>query len=252
MAKNELSQKMMDAYMIGDIEEANRIQAQILKEHEERVANSFPKKSKKVNSVIKVNTVLNDDKAPATAVYDFLNKELGKDWWELEIETIHHLLWTKFGIVLSDVNNDKVLAIRHLCNTNMPFYDWYEFNQIALAFGGAIADFTHLRTPSPGMCVNAVKAMMYIRPDQGKEFDPEVQKYIAVVLYENGVYTPPPTISWLIADEMKEIVSEDTRKKWSKINKEFKRLLQGGTPGENEVGIQAKRLVLAEAAGITL
>jgi hypothetical protein len=195
---------------------------------------------------------LNDDNSPATAVYDFLNKAFGADWWEWEFETIEQLLWRNYGVALEDINRDKVWAIRHLCRSDNAFADWFEFNQLALAFSGCIADFEQLRSISPGMIINTVKTLNYIRPDRESFFSNDVIKYICVVLKESGIYTPPPSLIGLIADEMKKIISSDTVAEWDKILKQYRGIV-GQTVNkveDNIIDIQAKRLIKAEASAL--
>jgi len=181
MPRNQYSEDLMDALMSGNIEAAKEIQSKIDAEKDAKFRANFPetaKQIKKDTTVVNFNTVLNDDNSSARKIYDFLEKNIGDDWWEDEIETIDRLIWLKYGSVLSEVNKDKVLALRHLCRNDAAFFDWYEFNQMALSFGGAIADFDFIRKPSPGMIINAVHMLNYVRPDREKQFSIDVLKYI--------------------------------------------------------------------------
>lgn len=207
----------------------------------------------KKNTVIQLNTVLNDENASAIKVYEFLNRSLGTDWWEWEWETIEQILFIRYGVALTDVNRDKILAIRHLCQSDKAFHDWFEFNQLALSFSGAVADFEMLRSPSPGMMINAVKCMNYIRPDRDGYFGEDTLKYICVALYNEGIYIPPPSILLTVKKYMSRIVSDDVKKQWMKILKKYNAIVSGKDKdvAENIVDIQAKRLVNAEAAALT-
>jgi hypothetical protein len=155
----KLSDKISDAYMIGDKNEIDSL----LKEAQERTINA--QKNTRITP-ININNLLNDENSSAIEVYDFMNKSLGEDWWEWEFETIEKMLWVKFGVALEEVNRDKLWAIKHLCNSNRPFLDWHEFNNISLSFSGSIADFEYLKRPTPGMIINAIKAMQYIRSEE--------------------------------------------------------------------------------------
>jgi hypothetical protein len=241
---NKISQSLYEAHMMGDIESANAIKDRM----EELAQNAKPKQN-----VIQFNTVLNDDKSSAKRIYDFLNKELGVDWWEWETETIDHMLWIKFSTALEDINREKVLAIRHLCNNDQPFWDWYEFNQIALAFSGSMADFEFLKKPSPGMIINAVKSMNHIRPDRQGQFNDGVVKYICVMLKDDGIYTPPPSLYNLISDNFKELVSSEMKSLWKKVYDIYhgmvnKRIFDAIEEVEY---IQARRIFSAEAAALS-
>ena len=242
----KLSEQLLDAYMVGDNSEVDRIQDLIHTKHEE----SIPQK--KVNT-IKINSILNNESASASIIYDFLNNVLGEDWWEWEIETLEHMLWIKYGAALTGINKDKVLAIRHTCRSDNPFADWYEFNQVALSFSGSVADFEYLKSPSPGMVISCVKTLNHIRPDRESFFSNDVLKYICIVLLNDGIYTPPPTLAMLIGKYMKEMVSTSTKDKWGEIFRKYKQLISNqniNIEEDNVIDIQAKRLINAEAASI--
>jgi len=227
--------------MIGDKEQIDKIKQEI----DSRFESSRPKKQ---TNVIKVNTVLNDDESPASTIYDFLNKSFGPDWWEWEMETIERMLWIKYGVVLEDINRDKVWAIRHVCRSDGAFSDWFEFNQAALSFSGCIADFESLRNPSPGMVISTVKTLNYIRPDRSSFFSKDVLKYISIILKNDGLYTPPPSLFELIRSPMEEIVSTEVKNKWIDIYKSYKAILKEYPAEFNEsmVNIQARRILRAE------
>lgn len=242
---NKLSKQLMDAYMVGDQDEISRIKSEI----DSRFKESMPKKK---TNIVRVNTILNDDSASAIDVYNFLNEILGNDWWEWEFETLERIIWIRFGVALEDINRDKIWAIKHVCNSDNAFSDWYEFNQIALSFAGCMADFEYLRSPSPGMVICAVKSLNHMRPDRESFFGNNVLKYISIVLKENGIYAPTPSLYEFIGEKMKDIISEDSTKNWSDIFKRYKEYLnnQDIKLNEDEIDIQVKRMIKAEQAAL--
>ena len=242
---NPFSQAIYEASLQGDTVEVDR-----LKEEIEKRALSLNPKPKE--NVVNFNTILNNSKSPARTVYNFLNKEFGNDWWEWEIETLDHMLWLKFSVALENNMRDKVLAIRHLCNSDQPFFDWHEFNQIALSFSGAIADFEMIRKPSPGMVINAVKTMNHIRPERESNFGNDVVKYICVLLKDDGIYCPPASLFALISGAFSELVSDEMKSSWKDILNKYKDIISGTnkTIEETVVDIQARRLVSAEASAL--
>jgi hypothetical protein len=228
--------------MIGDREEIERLKVEIASRHRQ----SMPKKK---NRTIQINTVLNDDNSSASSVYDFLNKSLGEDWWEWEFETLEQMLWIKYGVALENINRDKVWAVRHVCRSDGSFFDWYEFNQSALSFAGSMADFEYLRSPSPGMAISAVKELNHIRPDRKSFFSNDVIKYICIILKNDGIYIPPPSIINLVQKEMESTTSKEVRGNWASIFRRYKQLINGAKNiEENLTDIQAKRLFKAESA----
>ena len=241
-----LSTKLMNAYMVGTEADIAEVKAEIAEFQKARLT---PKKE----NIVKINTVLNDDHASAIRVYDFLNQGLGMDWWEWEPETIEQILFIRYGVALEDVNRDKIMAIKHLCNSDRAFHDWFEFNQLALSFSGVIADFEMLRKPTPGMIISAVKAMNYIRPDRESFFGEDVLKYMAIALIDEGIYIPPPSILLLTKSNMSMLVSGETKAEWVNILKRYNQIVTGEDSEikEDLVDIQARRLVNAEAAALT-
>lgn len=245
MSRNKLSQLLSDAYMIGDKEQIIKIQNEINEQFEA----SRPKKQ---TNVIKINTILNDDNSSAKSVYDFLNRVFGNDWWEWEIETLYRMLWIKYGVALEDINRDKVLAIRHVCRSDGAFNDWFEFNQAALSFSGSIADFEMLRSPSPGMVINAIHTLNYIRPERESFFGKDVIKYICVILKDSGIYISPPSIAFIIQSKMKEFISDEIKALWLKIYNKYEEIVKNKDYklDEDSISIQAKRILNAEASAI--
>jgi hypothetical protein len=239
----KLSEQLMDAYMSGDKDLINTIKSQI----NTRYA------IKRDEKVIQINTILNDDKASPVLVYNFIKKNIGDDWHDLEIETIERLLFVKYAVALEDVNRDKILAIRHVCRSDRFLYDWFEFNQVALSFSGSIADFECLRTPSPGMVINAVKSIRHIKQDVDFEFGDEVIKYICIIMIDNGIYVPPPSLIEIAKDEMKGMVSKEMFSKWGDILKRFVKILKDDNATiieDDSVDIIARRMITAEAAAL--
>jgi len=238
----KLSQQLHDAIVMGDHDRVKEIKGQIVSRQE-------IKKEAQTNT-IKINTVLNDEKASAIKIYDFLNKALGENWWEWEFETIERMLWVKYGTALEETNRDKIFAIRHVCRSDGAFFDWFEFNQVALSFSGSIADFEYLRSPSPGMVINAVKTLNHIRPDRDGVFSNDVLKYMCICLINDGVYSPPPSLVYLIKDKLKEMVDQSTSKNWLNIMRRYNKFKNKNYTevGESVVDIQAKRLLKAEMA----
>lgn len=239
---DKLSEQLRDSIIMDNPQRTEEIKREIASKQEiQKVAQT---------NTIKINTILNDEKVSAIKIYDFLNKTLGENWWEWEFETIERLLWLKHSTALEDINRDKLFAIRHVCRSDGAFSDWFEFNQIALSFAGCIADFEYLRSISPGMVINAVQSLNHIRPDRKSNFSNDVIKYMCICLINEGVYTPPPSLVFIVKDAMKEMVALSTSEKWLSILKrynKFKNKIYSGVD-ESLTDIQAKRLLKAETA----
>jgi hypothetical protein len=246
MSNSNFSQNLYEAIMSGDTDEVIRIKDDL----EKRALSVNPKYKE---SVVNFNTVLNNDQSSAKSIYKFLNKEFGNDWWEWEFETLERMLWLKFSVALEDINRDKIFAIRHLCRSDQAFFDWNEFNQICLSFSGSIADFEMIRKPSPGMVINAVKTMNFIRPERESNFGNDVIKYICILLKDDGIYLPPPSLFEILKDAFSELVSDEMKSIWKDIYKKYRLIVTNEDKNieENEVDIQARRLLSAESSALS-
>jgi len=145
-----------------------------------------------------------------------------------------------------------MLSIRHVCRSDGPFSDWYEFNQVALSFAGAIADFEMLRAPSPGMVINAANVLVQLRPDREAFFSNDVLKYMCITLYDNGIYAPTPSLINLISETMKKFVTTQMVSKWPMISAKVEDIKKDTSTNleETDIDIQATRIVNAEAAAL--
>ena len=243
MTINTLAQSLYEATLQNDTVEVDRIKGEI-----EKRAESLKPRVKE--NIVNFNTVLNNDESSARSIYIFLNKEFGADWWEWEIETLERMLWLKFSVALEDINRDKVFAIRHLCRSDQAFWDWMEFNQVSLALSGSIADFEMIKKPSPGMIINAVKTMNFIRPERESNFGNDTVKYICICLKDDGIYLPAVSLFDMLKDAFSELVSDEMKNQWKDIYAKYKAIVshENETIEETEVDIQARRLIAAEAA----
>lgn len=241
MNEKKLSDRLQDAYMLGD---QDSIAA--LKQEAQVKAEGLQKRSRVVP--LAVNTLLNNENSSVIKINEFLENVFGADWWELEHETIERLLWVKYGTALEDANRDKLWSIKYLLNSQRPFLDWFLFNQITLAFAGVIADFEVLRTPTPGMIINAVSAMKQLRPEE--PFSREVKKYISILLIHEGIYTPPPSLLNLIGEEFESLVKNSNKEEWKAVYNRYKEILESKNVElqETSLDIQARRLLIAEEA----
>lgn len=202
-----------------------------------------------------VNTVsspviFSDQTTPALSIYNFLVKNMGEDWWENEFKTIEQYLKNSFGIELTGPNREKVHALQRLCKSNLSFIDWYEFNILAISLNGGMVDFDSLTQPTPGMVINTVKIMNKIRPNE--KFGEETKKYITLVLIDNGIYTPPPSLVDLVAEYMAIMVTDEVRRDWTNSVKDSFKIMQDplkNTPKEDSSrSIQANRVAKSELA----
>jgi len=234
---NKLSKLYYDAILSGDKGLAEKLKLEI-DEHTkqaQRVSRTSP---------IPINTILGDDNTPAIKIYNFLNERFKDQWHDWEIETLEKLLWIDYGHVLSDVMAEKIQAMKLVLNNQRAFLDWYYFNVVSLSMTGHPADFTAVSSPSPGMAIATMKVMKQIRPEE--QFSRDVKKYVCIILKNDGIYVPPPSVPEL-AEEMEVMVDKSI---WPAVLDRLKQIIDKEDlgDGDNTVDIQARRLLVAEKA----
>lgn len=187
------------------------------------------------------------DYISAIKVFKTLNKFVGDKWYEYEIETIRTLL-ERAGFKNLKANVwDCIMAMKVVINTDFPCEDWDIFVNSALALSGAIADFDELRLPSAGMIISAINVIQYVKPKC--EFSREVKSMICVLLRNDGLILPPPSIIHIINDEMIDQVALTIRKIWVDTYREYNDILSGkDIEPEADYHIQAMRIYKAEMA----
>jgi hypothetical protein len=230
----KIQNEYYNAILMGDKERVSQ-----LKEEMEKKATP-----RKISPIV-INTILGDDDSTPIAIYNFLNEKFKDQWWDWEIETIEKTLWTEYGLVMSDRMAEKIQAIKFVINNQRSMMDWWYFNQAANSITGSPADFTSIKSPSPGMAIAAMRVMKAIRPEE--DFSRDVKKYVCLILIDDGVYTPPPSVPEL-AEEMEGLVADKTI--WPKVLEKMTTIIDKEDLGEedNPIDIQARRLLIVERA----
>lgn len=242
MDLKEKSERYRRAILSGNRPEAARLDSEINAEIRSRY-------TKPARSDRYVSTILSNDDTPALQLYDFLEQRY-PDWWQWDIETVEDVVVRDYARPFDDVVADKIQALKLLCNNQRVFSDWFLFNQFAVAVSGYIADFVDMKYPSPGMVVAAMQIMRKIRPEE--EFGRDVKKMAAIVLKQDGIYTPPPTIFDIVKDEME--VSDEMKALWPRVVSKVLEMVKTrnyGDDSDDVVDIQARRLVNLEKAAAT-
>jgi hypothetical protein len=235
---NKLSTLYYEAILSGDKELAEKTKLEM---------NELSKSAQRVSRVspVQINTVLGDDNTPAIQIYNFLNDRFKDEWWDWEIETLEKVLWRDYGTTLTDSMAEKIQAIKLVLNSQRTFLDWWYFNQVANSMMGSPADFTTIKSPSSGMAIAAMRVMRQIRPEEN--FSRDVKKYVCIILKNDGIYVPPPSVPELV-EEMENIVSN--KEIWPKVLERLGQIINKEDLGDsdNTIDIQARRLLVAEKA----
>jgi hypothetical protein len=122
----------------------------------------------------------------ALMTFDLLGQEC-LDW---SSDTLKTTLERK-GVAISNSAFIKLLAIRPLFTSPVPWRRWEVFNWIATGLAGSAPNFESFETPRVAALIHAVNVMRMIDPK--REFGEEVQKFVATTLKHDGiVYAPAP------------------------------------------------------------
>jgi len=122
-------------------------------------------------------------------LYDVLNTNYNKDWWDWEPETIWKTLAVEQGIETTPEIRDLILALQLSVNTNQPFEHWHIFEKVGNALNGNEVDFRLLQPLELDDASATIQILKKIRPATG--FDEEILAYVAAVAKSSGiVYLP--------------------------------------------------------------
>lgn len=245
MAKDKLSEELMHAIFSGNNELADSIRDKINNKYQNTAKDNTPKY---------VADTFGGSDISIKHIEKNMEQLFGKEWWELEIDTIKQLMTSK-GIKMPPENNwDKIMAVKAVMNSDAPFFDYASFDHVSGPFNGIVNNFQTVTVPSPGMIICTIKSLNHLRPDRDKWFSDEVIDYIIEILLSYGIYAPPPTLYELIGKKMKNKISEDSLNMWKDIYSLYKKYNSGSLSpdeinSEEPANIQAKRLYKAELAG---
>ena len=138
--------------------------------------------------------LLQDPQAHPAALTVLLSQKFGTAWldWEPDV------LWfeiTQDISRISEINRNRVQAVRTLLLTDGFWRAWEIFVPVALALNGTIPSFKTLQVPSLGEMMSAVEAAEIIRP-QHPGFSEDVTRFIAASALEAGVWFLPAPLDF--------------------------------------------------------
>jgi len=121
----------------------------------------------------------------------YLVQNFGPEYYEWEPET----LWTEAMRVsqapnVSEVNRNKIQAVRTVHLTDTTFQRWEVFEKIIAALNGIVPRFNVMQQPDLGQLMFGVDVMSQLR---GGKFSEEIARYTASCLLTDGIcYAPKP------------------------------------------------------------
>jgi len=138
-----------------------------------------------------------------------LVKEFKGDYLVWEPETLWKEIELTFGTTISELNKNKVQALRSCHVVDTPYEEWNVFEKVAVSFSNSIPKFDVMQKPSPHSCATAIENMQHIRE---KKISEEIYRYVAAILQDEGhAYGPGPLKP--CNQYLKSYVSKELQKK---------------------------------------
>ncbi len=119
-------------------------------------------------------------------------KEFGPEYLAWEPETCWEEVSRTFKVTTSELNKNKIQAIRTCHVSNRPYEAWEVFEKVAVCFGGSIPKFDLIQKPTPHVCGVTFEIMGHIKD---KKISKEIIKYVAATLLDQGICYGPGPIS---------------------------------------------------------
>ncbi len=141
---------------------------------------------------------LTDEATPASVLAVICNDLLGEEFLSYEIETVVDSLQAA-GLVLPEVNIDKIQAIQTIYTTNSFYMNIPAFLAVVDAFSGDGVDFDYADMPHVEDVAWAIVETLMNVPDEDMEnlFAPDIEVFIKTLLAEEGFTRVPPSLAFL-------------------------------------------------------
>lgn len=121
-----------------------------------------------------------------------LVKEMGAEYLEWEPETLWREIQLTWGTSVSEVNKNKIQAVRTIRTADLPYEQWEVFESVATGLIGHTPEFRVMKRCSPRSVGLALDTLAKVR-DTPKA-TAEVHKYGAACLLDHGVAYGPGTL----------------------------------------------------------
>ena len=163
-----------------------------------------------------------------------LLKTFGPQYYDWEWETIRAELQRMFSTTVSELNFNKIEAMRTLHRApDAPWSAWEVFEKIGQAVNNNIPLFDRMQRCSIEQCWHAARVLRMVRR---KKFRGDVPRYVAAVFFDEGVMYCPKDLSFA-----REHVPQDPA-----LIKAYNGHRAGDTVPETVVGVQLDKLLVAK------
>jgi len=120
-----------------------------------------------------------------------LLKEFGSDYLGWEPETCWVEIARTWNTTISEINKNKIQAIRTCHVSDEPYQRWETFEKVSMGFVGLTPRFDLIQKPTPHRAALALDILAQVKEDLN--ISNEVYKYVAAVMLDHGLaYGPGP------------------------------------------------------------
>jgi hypothetical protein len=120
-----------------------------------------------------------------------LLKEFGSEYLGWEPETCWLEIRLSWNTTISEINKNKIQAIRTCHTTDAPYDRWEVFEKVAMGLVGLPPKFDMIQRPTPNRAALALEIMAQVK--EVSKLSDEVYKYVAAVMLDHGLaYGPGP------------------------------------------------------------
>jgi len=146
-----------------------------------------------------------------------MDEAFGEEWYDWEYETILETTHEE-GVDIARQNQDKLMALKILHNTNRFWEEALVFEKVVIAFSGRIADWSVYQEPAPHD-IAATRALVEHYIDE-RDFSDQVKAYTAGVALHAGFIMLPPRLRFArqpFSDQLLEKMGEEALKRQSEL-----------------------------------
>ena len=120
-----------------------------------------------------------------------LLKEFGSEYLGWEPESCWVEIGRSWGTTVSEINKNKIQAIRTCHVSDSPYEKWEIFEKVSMGFVGLTPKFALIQRATPHRAALALDIMGQVRDKQ--PISDEIYKYVAAAMMDSGlIYGPGP------------------------------------------------------------
>jgi len=143
---------------------------------------------------------LEDEQTYATVLLIILLDQFGTEMFEWEPETVRMEISDVYGAKLSQLNEDKVWSMITALTTNQFYVSLEVFTATCDSLSNDLHDFGVMTPNTPFELAWAITEVLLSDPFDDEhpngEFSNEIERYVGVVLTENGILEPPKMLGF--------------------------------------------------------